>query len=240
MYLSRKDLEGIGKKAYEAYLNLPKIRLQEDVKRVDPIVVAENMLGLSIDYQHLSLNKLTFGLTSYDPTPAIIFDDEDNKGFYPLDGRTVLIETDIAKDKDMPGKFHFTLMHECCHHILRRLYPNSYGAQLAKTQGLRYYRAQNDYPKPITDWEEWQASALASVILIPEELLRQNMKEVGIGDELEILNSRYRTEYYNMFFRLAILMGVSLQALHIRMSQLGLIRRDYYHHPNGIFDIEKD
>ena len=176
MYLSRKDLEKIAQDAYTAYLQLPKVRLKSEVVKVDPMIVAENLLNLRVDFQHLSEDKLTFGVTSYVPTTVPILDDDSNMNLYPLDGRTVLIETDIAADNNMPGKFNFTLMHESCHHILRRLFPNDYGIQMQKDATTHFYRYEGK--RTIDNWEEWQASALASAVLLPEELFSEGFYEI--------------------------------------------------------------
>lgn len=234
MYLSRKEIEKISKDIIAEYMQLPKVKIQKEIHRIDPFILAENLLGLTVDFQILSEDKMTFGLTSYYATIVPVLNDNNEAVIYPLDGKTILIEKDLAFD-EMNGKFDFTIVHESSHHILRRLYPKDYGVQIKNT-GVHYYR--DERPTEIKDWDEWQASVLASALLMPEDLLRSNMELVGLGDKMQVLNRKYRQEDFFKFCNLAVKMGVSLTALRIRMNCLGLIEKDYYYKPYRMFDIE--
>lgn len=236
MYLSRRDIEKIAQGVVNEYMALPKIQISESPTRIDPFILAENLLSLKVDFRHLSLDKLTFGVTSYFATVAPIYDEENEISLYPLDGKTIVIEKDLAFDP-MKGKFNFTICHETSHHILRRLYPDAYGPQIEEPV-LHFYRY--DKPNAITNWEEWQATTLAAAILMPEDILKKNMITVGIGESLDVLNARYRKDDFYKFCSLASLMGVSITALRIRMKQLGLLKADYYRRDYQMLEIECD
>lgn len=235
LYLSRKNIERIARSVIDEYFALPKIRIQPEIRRIDPFILAENLLGLKVDFRHLSADRQIFGLTSYLPTFTEIINDNNKTELIPLDGETIIIEQDLAFDP-MPGKYDFTIVHETSHHILRRLFPSAYGPQTMSYSKVHYYRAETK--KDVTDWEEWQANTLASAVLMPIDLIKRNMVDVGLGEKLSILNRKYRREDYMKFVKLANTMGVSLQALRIRMNQLDLLGNDQYYSPNRFFDIE--
>ena len=46
-----------------------------------------------------------------------------------LDGKTILIESDLMKEGANIGRRNYTVSHESCHHILKMLFPHDYGAQ---------------------------------------------------------------------------------------------------------------
>lgn len=237
MYLSRNDIEKISKDVIAEYMQLPRVIIQKDVTKIDPFILSENLLGLKVDFKHLSEDKLTFGLTSYFNTLAPVLDDDNNVSLYPLDGKTILIEKDLAFEP-MVGKFNFTISHEAAHHILRKLFPKEYGPQVNQTNGIHFYRF--NHKVEITDWEEWQATVLAAAILMPEDLLKKNMITVGLGEKMHLLHTRYSEENFFKFCRLSTMMGVSVTALRIRMKYLGLLERDFYCNPRGILDIDYD
>lgn len=237
LYLSHKDIERLSQKVISEYMRLPKVRIQSEVKKIDPFILAENYVGLRVDFRHLSKERQIFGLTSYMPTYTEIINDSGIEELFALDGRTILIEEDLASDP-MPGKYNFTIVHETSHHILRKLFPNEYGPQNINYSMVHYYRS--DVKKDITDWEEWQANTLTAALLMPESLLRTNMNFVGLGEKLCVFNRKYKRDEYDKFNQLACIMGVSLTALRIRMKQLGLIGKDHYGCPERIFEIDYD
>ena len=65
------------------------------------------------------------------------------------------------------------------------------------------------------------------------------MRMFDLGERIEILNSRYRQEVFTKFFLLAEYMGVSKQALAIRMKQLNLLDKEYLNRANDILNILK-
>lgn len=62
--LSRKSLEAIAERVIRAYMKLPEVA-NRPVYRIYPETLAEKLLGLKIDYQHLSVDGSILGLTSY-------------------------------------------------------------------------------------------------------------------------------------------------------------------------------
>lgn len=231
-YLSKWDLERLAIRVVSAYRKLPDAKL--DPLRVDPEILLNQLLNLSIDYRHLSKNRKTLGLTAYDEIAVEVGDSNDEE-FYFLDGKTVLIEEDL---RDIPGKIgrlNFTKVHEGCHHILNMVFPGEYTGGMNARRVLRYRMPQADQKR--RDWEEWQVDNLSSAILMPEQLLRSNMKRCGLSEKIDVLNRVYRRDTFLKFEELSYMMGVSKQALAIRMKYLGLLEKEYLANPYDLVNV---
>lgn len=233
-YLSRGSIEKIARKTVSAYQELPGWEGKKQF-RVDPEVFARDLLGLSMEYHVLSPDGSILGATSCDRTTLPIFDTPEVLDFFHLDGRTILIEKDLIGEGANQGRYHFTLMHEACHQLLGLIFPEEMQESRYR---IRYYmegaEAAEDY------WEEWRANTLASAILMPLEMIRHNMEEFGLGEKIQTLNRIYFPKVYDNFCKMAEYMGVSLQALSIRLSHLGLLKNNYLENPYRMVDIFPD
>lgn len=231
--LSRYDIECIAARVIKAYRNRPELEGQQ-IRNINPEFLTTGLLGLSLEYHHLSVDDSVLGLTSYDEIGVGIFGQDDEDIFYILDGKTVLVESDLKSDISKLGRLNFTIIHEASHQILKMLFPSDYGIQ----RQPHYYRATSRRQTAITDWEEWQANSLAAAILLPPELVLSGMQEVGLGVKLEMLNKIFRPVQYAQFCQLTEILGVSKSALAIRMKQLGVLSKDYLHDPYALVNIE--
>lgn len=205
-------------------MQLPEIK-NTQVYRIEPEIMLSKVLGLTVDYVHLSYDESILGLTSFGELGVQIFENDDDEAFYFLDGKTVLVEYDLKYDSKLRGRRNFTLMHEGSHQIFKKLFPNDYGIT-QKSAGAHYYKANSERNKPIADWEEWQANTLAAAILLPKNLIEQGMFLFGLGSEIECLNKIYRPAEYERYAALADFLGCSKKALAIRMKQLGLLKKN--------------
>ena len=219
----------------KAYMELPDVR-NTKIYRIDPELLLEKVLGLTVEYQHLSYDGSILGMTSFTELGVQVLEDDDNEAFFFLDGKTVLVEKDLAFDNKLRGRKNFTLMHEGSHQIFKTLFPNDYGVT-QKSSGVHYYKANSERNKPISDWEEWQANTLGAAILLPETLIKQGMFLFNLGDKIECLNKIYSPEVYKRFEALADFLGCSKKALAIRMKQLGLLKKEYLDNPFDIINI---
>ena len=153
---------------------------------------------------------------------------------------TILLESSLAGEKANPGRRNFTLMHETCHQIFRILFPAEYmpPAQCRKvcccTSSMYGYRI-----KPI-NWEEWRVNTLAASILMPKDLLIEQMHTAGLGNNLRLLNKIFAPKEYEKFAAVAEAMGVSKAALAIRMKQLHLLDRDDLKDPYALVRVVCD
>lgn len=167
-------------------------------KRVDPELLAGRLLGLKIDYRRLSRDGSILGVTAPAAVGVPVLE-EGGVAWYYLDGRTILLDRSLLSPWASPGRRRFTLMHEIGHRLL-----NGVCAADAESEG--------------------KANRLASALLMPEALLRRNLEDCA-WQAGPLPDKRLDPERYRAFAALADAMGVSRQALAIRMEQLGLWRQ---------------
>ena len=238
--LSRADLEAVGERVIRAYAALPGVAGQA-LERVDIDHLCHDLLGLQIDYRHLSKDGVKLGLTSFCKIGVEVFPEDgepeySEDQFYMLDGKTLLIESELAREGANVGRRNYTVSHESCHHILKLLFPRDYGAQTMERCVHYCYRTRTC----ARDWEEWQVDTLAGIILLPAGCVQQCMERFGLGSQMRLLNRVFARSDYRRFEEMANYMGVSKTALSIRMSQLGLLKRNDLHDPYALVRIERD
>lgn len=227
-YLSYDQLDAIADRVYRAYAKLPEVQGTE-LLYVDPELLLKSLLGLQIEYRHLSSDGSVLGITAYDDIGVEIIDK--NEDIFFFDGKTVLIESDL-REESQTGRRNFTILHEGCHHVLKMLYPKDYAGGVNTRRILRYRATEISRNR-----EEWQVDRLTSAILMPRELVEQAMRLAGLGARIDILNPIWRKEEYEKFCGMCYILGVSKQALCIRMKRLGLLGEEYLRNPNEILNI---
>ena len=116
------------------------------------------------------------------------------KAWFFLDGNTILLDAGLLSPWASKGRRRFTLMHEIGHRLLQ-------GAPSARTEGL--------------------ADRLASALLMPRRLVERNLLACAWLPG-PIPDRRLDPARWQAFETLAETMGVSRQALAIRLEQLGL------------------
>ena len=237
-FLSRNDLESIGTRVIAAYKKLTALSGQP-LERVDIDYLCQALLGLRIDYARLSLGGEKIGLTSSCEVGVEIFPEDPactEELYYMLDGKTILIESDLVKEGANVGRRNYTVSHESCHHILKLLFPRDYGAQ-ARGRSVHYCYRSN---RRNGDWEEWQVETLAAIILLPPECVTRGMERFGLGAQMRLLNRVFAPGDYVKFTDMAAFLGVSKTALSIRMTQLGLLKRNDLTDPYALVRIDMD
>ena len=227
-YLTTDDLDAIADRVLRAYAGLPEVRAAGQLLYVDPELLLKALLGLAVEYRHLSADGTTLGITAFDEVGVEICDEED---LFFFDGRTVLIETGLLAE-DQTGRRNFTVMHEGCHHILKMLFPQDYAGGASARRVLRYRDTRSARTR-----EEWQVDRLTSAILMHRDLVGQAMRLAGQDGRIDMLNALWRPKEYERFCRMCHLLGVSKQALSIRMMGLGLLGEEHLRHPNEILDV---
>ena len=235
-HLSRKNIEAIANRITAAYKRLPFLKGQNP-DMIQPEFLARDLLGLTTEYHALSRDGGILGLTACGEVDVRIYDDPKHPEFFHLDGKTLLIDRDLVKEGANKGRYHFTLIHEACHQIFKMLFPREYASPVRLRQ-IHYCTAaqsgNGDY------WEEWRANALASAVLMPEDMVRNNMLAFGLGEKIPMLNRVYAAKNYNRFSDMADHMGVSKQALAIRLKGLGLLERDDLQDPYALTNVCPD
>ena len=74
--LSRNDIEVIAEKYVKAYLELPEIKSAQ-VYRIEPEIMLEKVLGLNVEYMHLSYDGSILGMTSFGELGVQVFENDD-------------------------------------------------------------------------------------------------------------------------------------------------------------------
>lgn len=219
-------------------MKLPEVK-DTDIFRIDPELFLEGVLKLNIGYEHLSYDDSILGITVFEEAVIKVLNEADEEEDLLLDGNTVLIESDLKYGVKNKGRMNFTLMHEGGHQILKHLFPDDYGFANGGTPPVLCYKANSENDNKITDWEEWQANAIASATLLPACLIRQGMSFFGFGNKIECLNRVFWPEDFKRFTALADFLGSSRKALAIRMKQLGLLKKEYLDNPYEMISIER-
>ena len=178
------------------------------------------------------------GITSFSQIGIEIFDDPNEQRFYFLDGKTVLIESALKADVAQVGPYHFALSHEISHRILSMLFP-FYNGSVKGPLMCRSIAPRREDEEEI-DWYEWQANTLASAILMPKDMIIKGMARYGLGERIRMLNRVFRPQAYEGFSELACSLGVSKQALAIRMKSLGLLEKEYLENPYELVNVWMD
>lgn len=234
--LSRNDIETIAAQIISNYKSLYRFD-DFPAERVDPYILAHDLLGLTIEYYHLSNDGSVLGLTSHSSMGVEVKDDDGELLIYYLDGKTLLIEKALHEDKTQLGRHNFTVMHETAHQVLGHLYalPN----RKANCR-VHYCTMAQRQRKTFKDWDEWQADTMASALLLPADFVRNALYQVGLGNGVAVLSRWGNPEEYEQFCEAAAFLGASKQALAIRMKQLGLLRYEPCRAVSVFMDREED
>lgn len=234
--LSRKNIEAIAKRIIAAYMKLPSVQCQQPDK-ILPELLVNDLLGLTTEFHTLSRDGRILGMTACGEVDVQIYDNSNCPEFFHLDGKTLLIDHELVKEGANRGRYHFTLTHEACHQIFNMLFSREYASPIR----LRQVHYCTTAPAENGDyWEEWRTNALASAVLMPEDMVRSNMAAFGLDGKMRMLNRVYAAKEYNRFSDMAEHMGVSKQALAIRLKGLGLLEQEFLKDPHALVNVCPD
>ena len=222
--LSKTDVDRIALRVLRAYCALPCFH-GERITAIDPEILATELLGLDVQYHVLSVSGNVLGLTAKNSYRIRVFDHGPSGEFCVLKKNGIFIDRYLRDDPSMYGRCHFTLAHELSHHILWMLFPSAVSPTTPNP--IHYSLAESSVDDP----EERNTNALASAILMPQQLIKRKMREHGFGAKIRYVNRVCDPWGYRQFSEIAATLGVSKQALCIRMKSLGLLEREYLRDP---------
>ena len=75
---------------------------------------------------------------------------------------------------------------------------------------------------------------------MPADMVLSNMDAFGLGNSLKMRNTVFAPTEYRKFEQMADYMGVSKQALAVRLKRLSLLNFDYLEDPYALVDIYPD
>lgn len=231
--LCSNDIENIAQRVVRAYCRLPSHQGTR-IEHIDPEVLARELLGLSIEYHLLSVSGSVLGLTAQNKYMVTVYDNGSTGEDCVLRKKTIFVDRYLHETPEMAGRYHFTVGHECSHHILWMLFP-AYSAQVAERR-IHYCLANPNG----SDEDERYMNPLASAILMPPQLLLVKMSEYGLGTHIKVLNRLTDSRGYKRFSDMAASLGVSKTALCIRMKKLGMLDREYLRDPYSPYDVRVD
>lgn len=229
-YLSKQDIHQIAERVLRRYHSLVQPE-SAGPQRIDPLFIAQDIMKLTVEHASLSEDGSILGATSYG-TAAICIYEESEYVPYWLDGRTILIEKSLHTE-GQTGRYHFTVAHELSHQILKLLFPKEYGLRYRKSKAVIY----RDNRQRQLDREEWQADALAVELLMPAKLIHETMQMYGLKNGIRRLNRIFDGDEYKRFSWMANYLGVSKEALAIRLQDLGLLKENELKNPYAVMDI---
>ena len=234
-YLSLQDLEIIADGVTQEYFQFLQAK-PGALPPIDPVLLAEEIIHLNVRFLPLCSDGSILGLTAFDDIDLSFFMSDGSITTQHISNGDVVIDSDLQSN-GVPGRCNFTIAHETGHQILYKLFPADYGMVCNRKTQILYRRKKESH-----NWVEWQADSLASFIMMPRLLISESMSRFGLGEKVEMLNRVFRPTVFQHFCDMATYLGVSKQALSIRLKQLGYldINRDYLSNPYELLRIYCD
>lgn len=216
LYLYKYEIEEIGNAMANNFL----LRQGIYAKNMNIKAFAADFLNLKITYVELFNCKQPAGFTTYRDIKLRL-----NVGgvceIVRICANTIVLDAKLRDEQS--GFKNFTIAHECAHHIIHRIENDENIGNLSKS----FYGQFHEMPRPsvsIVRWIEWQANALASVLLMPKSIIHKAMQLYEHPEKFISYTYDKITERDSAYIeRIAKMLGVSYTALKIRLYQLNLI-----------------
>lgn len=133
------------------------------------------------------------------------YDEDGISGILMIEQNTATIG--YARNES-PQRQRFTKAHELGHFMLHR------GGNLFIDKDFKTMYRPASSNAPSTEWQEWEANEFAACILMPEHLVREELEKIQI-DYVDDNKGSWIEKLAKKF-------GVSVSAMSIRISRLGL------------------
>ena len=216
MVLSYADLNYIAQTITTAYNPNP-------LAAIDIEDLLKKQCGVSVQYHVLTQYGSALGVCANHATLVKVWD-HSWPTLIEMETDTVFVEKRLLFPK-LRGMRNFTVAHEGAHKIL-------FDMDNAQTRKVNYrYR---DKKNPKDKWGEWQADTLGSCLLMPERNVRAIFYGFFGKERIDALNIGVR-EIGDAFTAMADYMGVSRQALSLRLTKLSLTDRIINENPLNIY-----
>jgi Zn-dependent peptidase ImmA (M78 family) len=228
--LTRGDMEEIAVRLLTEYYRGDFPRLAP----VDITALVTEFSGMNLRYERLSDTGRILGLTTYrDITLLIKRNDAKETLFLPKN--TILIESDLTSDAKQPGRLHFTIAHEYSHQLLFGFCPDEADA------AFRTFDTRTPCPPSTLSahlrWSEYMANTLGAALLMPKPLMEWvNFVFNPSGEKITLYGKRALRREREIIHNMATFLGVSKEALKIRLKGLDMVKVL----PEDDFDIIAD
>lgn len=218
-YISYDELEELGEAIVRAYIDKTR---RYNTLCVDIEGLITDYLGLSVVYETITEddpNKIAFLSNGKHPLTV----SRDGKKFaivYPQN--TVVLDKFLLNESESSRR-RFTLGHEGAHSVIAKQNPmQDVGCFYNEFDPNRHYTS--DEQRELMSFSETQADRLASVFLMPRFILQKVMKKYKCEKGLPVYGwNVFAPDVKTKLRKMADCMGVSYQALVIRLRTLGLL-----------------
>lgn len=217
--LSKAEIDEAASGLLEVYNRVYGAGMQQSV---DIEKFAKEMLGLKICYDlfaEIGAGKIAF-LSNGSAPLMVRHKGEIVSKVFP--DNTIVLDC-LLKGGDQYGRRRFAIAHESSHHILNMMAGKRHAAAY-HTEFDNEYCYTAEEMKRILNAEEWQANAMSAALLMPPDLVKDNLRSLGLSTPLKCYggilfspNERYLVD------RAAARMGVSYTAFCYRLKSLGLL-----------------
>lgn len=218
-YISYDELEELGETIVRAYINKTR-RYNTHCVDIDGLVT--DYLGLTVVYETIAEddpNKIAF--LSNGKRPLCVMRNEKRVPIVFPKNTAVLEKFLLSEDES--SRRRFTLSHEGAHSVIAKQNPmQDVGCFHNEFDPERVYTLEEQ--RELLSFSEAQADRLGSVFLMPRFILKRVMKKYGCEEGLKIYGwNVFAPEDKIKLRKIADCMGVSYQALIIRLRTLGLL-----------------
>lgn len=183
-------------------------------------------MNLRLKYRKLSLDGSFFGMICFNNT-NIVYYDSDIKKVEEAQAGTIYIDSESTEKFSGEYTDNFSIVHECIHWYLHRKF---FVFEKEVSNRHSSFIATDEYLSNQINWMEYQASEIASRVLLPKNII--------VDDVLEIINN-YNSNNPNVNYiescikRISENAKVSIEAVKIRLLKLGLRVNGIYEYIDG-------
>lgn len=216
-YISYDELEELGETIVRTYMNKTR-RFNAHCVDIDGLVT--DYLGLTVIYETIAEddpNKIAFLSNGKRPLKVIR-----NGTTVPIvfPKNTVVLDKVLLNENESSRR-RFTLSHEGAHSVIAKQNPmQDVGCFHNEFDPQRIYTFEEQ--KELLSFSEAQADRLGSIFLMPRFILKMVMKKYNCEDGLKVYGwNVFAPEDKIKLRKIADCMGVSYQALVIRLKTLG-------------------
>lgn len=218
-YISYDELEELGETIVKAYVNKTK---QYNTYCVDIEGLVTDYLGLTVVYETIAEddpNKIAFLSNGKRPL-TIIYEGQRTAVVFPKN--TVIVDKFLLGENESSRR-RFTLGHEGAHSVIAKQNPmQDVGCFYNEFDPERHYTF--DEQRELLSFSEAQADRLSSIFLMPRFILQKVMKKYKCENGLSVYGwNVFAPDEKIKLRKMADCMGVSYQALVIRLRTLGLL-----------------
>lgn len=221
--LSRKQIGEIA----ERHLSVFRPEYLQFPQPVDVDKFAVEYLHLRQDFQYLSNSGIYLGMFVFtDSNRVEVYDEEKNEAKYIFEKADTIIIDKSLLENGQEGRYRFTMGHEIAHSLLHRPVADPYEEYLELYYGERpAFRCSFSDRDPGAEptekwsdlqWQEWQADAFSSALLMPRPAVRSLTARFS-------RRSGGRIEAEELIHEMARTFNVTVTAARVRLESLKVI-----------------